>query len=82
MIINGYPWQVNIEEYYNSYEEVNPIKPIIITMSGKADLGKDTAARFIKEALEEKGFEVLELAYADYLKAIVNRNFVYETEEV
>lgn len=50
-------------------------------MSGKAGSGKDTAARFIKEALEEKGFKVLELAYADYLKAIVNRNFVYETEE-
>lgn len=49
----------------------------IITFSGSAGAGKDTAARFIKEGLERKGLRVFEIAYADWVKAILTKNYGY-----
>ena len=41
---------------------------IVITLSGNAGCGKDTAAKFMKEFLEEQGYETELFAYADAVK--------------
>ena len=41
---------------------------LIIPISGKAQHGKDTAAKILKEKLEDEGYRVLIMHYADYLK--------------
>lgn len=46
-------------------------RPLIITLSGKARHGKDTAAEMLQTKLTEKGKRVLNIRYADYLKFIV-----------
>lgn len=46
---------------------------MVITISGKAEHGKDSLATFIKEELETKGKTVLILHYADYLKFIAKQ---------
>lgn len=47
----------------------------IIAISGKAQHGKDTTARIIKEKLEEDGCNVLVIHYADLLKHICRSFF-------
>lgn len=47
----------------------------IITISGKAQHGKDTIGRFLKEKLEEQGNKVLITHYADLLKYICKMFF-------
>lgn len=51
---------------------------LIFTFSGVAGSGKDTCANFVKEYLDELGIKHFSLAYADYLKALMKRNFGYE----
>ncbi len=46
-------------------------RPLIITLSGKARHGKDTAAEMLQTKLKEQGKRVLNIRYADYLKFIV-----------
>ena len=46
-------------------------RPVIITLSGKARHGKDTAAEMLQTKLTEEGKRVLNIRYADYLKFIV-----------
>lgn len=46
---------------------------MIITISGKAEHGKDSFANLLKEKLEHKGKKVLILHYADYLKFIAEK---------
>lgn len=41
---------------------------LIIPISGKAQHGKDSAAKILKEKLEDEGYRVLIMHYADYLK--------------
>lgn len=50
----------------------------ILTISGKAEAGKDSSALIIKEKLEEKGKKVLILHYADYLKYIASQYFGWD----
>jgi len=50
----------------------------IILVSGHAQNGKDTAAGFIKKALEEKGNKVLIAHYADLLKWMCSHFFGWD----
>lgn len=50
-------------------------RPVIITLSGKARHGKDTAAQMLEEKLSAQGKRVLNIRYADYLKFIVANYF-------
>lgn len=47
----------------------------VIVISGKAQHGKDTTARYLKEALESDGYRVLITHYADLLKYICKSFF-------
>lgn len=53
----------------------------IITISGKAQNGKDTTAAFMKEALESDGYTVLITHYADLLKYICQKFFGWDGEK-
>jgi hypothetical protein len=46
-----------------------------VTISGYAQHGKDTVAKFLKEILEENNKKVLIVHYADYLKFICEKYF-------
>ena len=50
----------------------------IILLSGKARHGKDTAAEFLKEALEADGYSVLIAHFADLLKYICKTFFGWD----
>lgn len=50
----------------------------VITVSGKAEAGKDFFAKTLKEKLEKKGHKVLILHYADYLKFIAKEYFGWD----
>lgn len=47
----------------------------IITISGKAGSGKDTFAKYLRDALERNGSKVLVTHYADLLKYILREFF-------
>lgn len=47
----------------------------VITISGKAQNGKDTTAGLLKAALEADGYKVLITHYADLLKYICKQFF-------
>lgn len=47
----------------------------VITISGKAESGKDTAAGILRDNLEELGYSVLICHYADLLKYICKQYF-------
>lgn len=47
----------------------------VITISGKAESGKDTTARILKEELESMGYSVVITHYADLLKYICKKFF-------
>lgn len=47
----------------------------VITISGKAEAGKDTAAKLLKDQLEDRGYSVLICHYADLLKYICKQFF-------
>lgn len=47
----------------------------VVTISGKAGSGKDTAAKIMKEQLSQRGFNVLITHYADVLKFICTSFF-------
>ena len=49
----------------------------VITISGKAQNGKDTTAGLLKAALEADGYKVLITHYADLLKYICKQFFGY-----
>lgn len=48
---------------------------IAITFSGKAQHGKDTTAKYMKEELERLGRKVIILHFADYLKYVCKEYF-------
>jgi len=50
----------------------------IITISGKAECGKDTTAKIIKTQLENMGYSVLICHYADLLKYICTQFFDWD----
>lgn len=47
----------------------------VVLIAGKAMNGKDTMANYLKENLNDKGFSVLIIHFADYLKFICSRYF-------
>ena len=51
---------------------------MIITISGKAEAGKDFTASLIKEEFEERGKRVFIIHYADYLKFICEKYFGWD----
>lgn len=51
---------------------------LVITISGKAEAGKDFTASIIKEILTEKGKKVLIVHYADYLKFIAKQYYDWD----
>lgn len=53
----------------------------IVLLSGKAGHGKDTAAGFLKDALEADGYRVLITHYADLLKYICRTFFGWNGEK-
>ena len=53
----------------------------IITISGKAQNGKDTTAGVLKEALEADGYRVLVTHYGDLLKHICQKFFSWNGEK-
>lgn len=53
----------------------------IITISGKAQHGKDTTAKFIKKELESKGKRVIIISYGDYLKFIAAKYYGYKGDQ-
>lgn len=53
----------------------------VITISGKAQNGKDTTAVFLKEALEADGYSVLVTHYGDLLKYICQKFFNWNGEK-
>jgi len=56
-------------------------KPVIITFSGKARHGKDTALEIAKQHLEGQGKKVACAGYADYLKEIATSNYGWDGEK-
>lgn len=50
----------------------------VITVSGRAEAGKDFFAKILKEKLEKKGKKVLIVHYADYLKFIAKEYFGWD----
>lgn len=50
----------------------------VITISGKAESGKDTTANILKICLENKGYSVLICHYADLLKFICKEYFDWD----
>lgn len=54
------------------------LNPKIITISGKATHGKDAAATMIKEELEQRGYKVVILHYADLLKHIAKTYYGWD----
>jgi hypothetical protein len=53
----------------------------VITISGKAQHGKDTAATNIKARLESEGAKVLIVHFADYLKFICEKYFGWDGQK-
>lgn len=53
----------------------------VVCISGKAQHGKDTTARFMKEALEAEGNSVLVFHYGDLVKYICTRFFGWNGEK-
>lgn len=51
---------------------------VILTISGKAECGKDTTAKKIKAELEKYGYKVLVCHYADLLKYICTQFFSWD----
>jgi hypothetical protein len=51
---------------------------VVVTLSGKAEAGKDSAANIMKEILEKKGKKCLIIHYADYLKFICEKYFGWD----
>jgi len=50
----------------------------IITFSGKAQHGKDTTAKYVKEILQSYGKKVVILHFADYLKYVCKEYFNWD----
>lgn len=53
----------------------------VITISGKAESGKDTTANILKERLEDMGYSVLITHYADLLKYICKQFFGWDGQK-
>lgn len=56
-------------------------KPNIITISGKAESGKDLTATLLKEELEKIGKRVLIMHYADYVKYVSAKFFGWDGQK-
>ncbi len=54
------------------------VKTKVICVSGKAQHGKDTYAKILKEALEKKGKKVLVAHYADLVKYVCSTFFNWD----
>jgi len=57
------------------------MKPEIITFSGQAQHGKDTALEMMRQKLESSGKNVLAIGYADHLKTILKRDYGWNGEK-
>lgn len=53
----------------------------VITISGKAQHGKDTTAKIIKKELESIGKRVIIVGFGDYLKFIASKYYGYKGDE-
>lgn len=53
----------------------------VINVSGKAGSGKDTFADMLKTELEQKGYKVCRVNYADYLKYILTKFFNWDGQK-
>ena len=53
----------------------------IITFSGRARSGKDISASLIREGLEKKAVRCFTIAFADWLKCLVAKNFDYDEDK-
>jgi hypothetical protein len=53
----------------------------IISLSGKAEHGKDLTASILKEKLESKGYEVLIIHYADLVKYLAKQYFGWDGQK-
>lgn len=53
----------------------------VITVSGKAEAGKDTSAKLLKEKLEELGYSAVIYHYADLLKFICEKFFGWDGQK-
>ena len=53
----------------------------VITISGKAQNGKDTMASLLKKSLEESGYRVLIAHYADLVKYVCKQFFGWDGEK-
>ena len=54
---------------------------MVLCISGKAQHGKDTSANMLREMLEEDGFRVLVVHYADLLKYVCRSFFGWNGEK-
>jgi len=55
--------------------------PKIITISGKAENGKDFCAKILKQKLENQNKKVMIIHYADYLKFVAKQYFGWNGEK-
>lgn len=53
----------------------------VITISGKAESGKDTIAKEIKQLLEEQNYKVMIIHFADVLKFVCRQYFNWNGEK-
>jgi hypothetical protein len=51
------------------------MKPIIISLSGKAEMGKTTSTNILQEMFEAKGKKCLKMSYGDYVKEIATKYY-------
>jgi molybdopterin-guanine dinucleotide biosynthesis protein len=54
---------------------------VVIVISGKAESGKTTAAKQLKEGLEYYGYRVAKLAYGDYVKFTAKQVYGWNGEK-
>lgn len=55
--------------------------PVVITLSGKAENGKDLTASILKDKLSDEGYDVCIIHMADYLKYIAKQFFGWDGQK-
>jgi hypothetical protein len=55
--------------------------PNIITISGKAEHGKDFCAKILQKKLQDRGKKVVIIHYADYLKYVAKQYFEWDGQK-
>lgn len=54
------------------------MKPTIISLSGKAEMGKTTSVNIIKKTLESKDKKCIKMSYGDYVKEIATKYYNWD----